>query len=73
MQTISVSEAAKRLNVSYHTVKKWIDLSILPTKVFPGGRLRIAVDELERFYNSLPDASAKREVLESCEIRKANR
>jgi excisionase family DNA binding protein len=54
MQTISPSEAAKRLNVSPHTIKKFIEAGLIKAKVFPSGRLRIAVDDLQEFFASLP-------------------
>jgi excisionase family DNA binding protein len=53
MQTISIAEAARRLNRSNHTVKKWISAGLIKAIVFPGGRLYIEVEELERFYKSL--------------------
>jgi excisionase family DNA binding protein len=70
MQTISIVEAARRLNVSHHTVGKWISSGLLVARVFPGGRRRIEVDELERFWDSLPIAAPNREVSEFREVPK---
>lgn len=72
MQTISISAAAKRMNVSYHTVRKWVDAGLLETKRFPDDRLRIPVDELTRFYDSLPSGSENREIRATCEPPKAS-
>jgi excisionase family DNA binding protein len=70
MQTISIVEAARRLNVSHHTVGKWISSGLLVARVFPGGRRRIEVDELERFWDSLPITTPNREVSEFREVPK---
>lgn len=59
MQTISPAEAAKRLNVSPHTIKKFIEAGLIEAKVFPSGRLRIPVEELSRFYDGLATNAAK--------------
>lgn len=69
MQTISTSEAARRLGYSHHTVRKWINAGLLRAKIFPDGRARIEPSELQRFFDSLPSAE-NRESLEVSERSK---
>lgn len=57
MRTISISEAARLVGCSDHTVKKWVVAGLLPAKVFPSGRTRIEMDELRRFLDGLPPAA----------------
>jgi excisionase family DNA binding protein len=47
--TIPAPEAARRLKASPEAVRFWIRTGDLPAKVFPGGRIRIRVVDVEAF------------------------
>jgi excisionase family DNA binding protein len=53
MQTISISEAARRTGYSRTTVKKWLAAGLLNSRIEPlSGHWRICPDELRRFVES---------------------
>ena len=54
MESMTVAEAARRLNVSNHQVSKWIANGLIEVVLMPSGRKRIEPTELERFWRSLP-------------------
>ena len=54
LETISPQQAASRLNLSPHTVRKWCDAGLLPSKRLPSNRIRIRVSDLDAFYAALP-------------------
>lgn len=54
MKTITPPDVARLLNVDAKTVRKWIAAGLLPGRRFPGGRVRIALQDVEAFYASLP-------------------
>jgi excisionase family DNA binding protein len=62
--TITVPEAARRLNKSAPTVMRYIRLGKLRAKVDPDGRFRIKPADLSAFFHAWPDA--KHEDCESC-------
>ena len=58
-ELIRVRDAARRLGVSYATLKQWIYKGTLRTVQTAGGHHRIAEAELERFLARTPTASAR--------------
>ena len=48
MELITPREAARRLGVSYPTVKQWIYKGVVRTRPTPGGHHRIPASEVER-------------------------
>jgi excisionase family DNA binding protein len=69
MESITISEAARRLNVSHHQIAKWIDAGLITYVEMPSGRKRIEPAELRRFWLSLPRKNFS-EVLEVSEVVK---
>jgi molybdopterin-binding protein len=58
-ELIRVRDAARRLGVSYATLKQWIYKGTLRTVQTAGGHHRIAEAELERFLARTPTASGR--------------
>jgi molybdopterin-binding protein len=56
-QLIRVGDAARRLGVSYATLKQWIYKGTLRTVQTAGGHHRISEAELERFLTRKPPSS----------------
>lgn len=48
-QWLSLSQAAKRLNIHPTTLRRWADNGDIPVMVTPGGHRRFPIVELERF------------------------
>lgn len=67
MESITVSEAARRMNVSNHQVDKWIRDGLIECVEMPSGRKRIEPRELARFWQSLPRRRGKN-LLELSEV-----
>lgn len=63
LETISPQQAASRLNLSPHTVRKWCDAGLLPSKRLPSGRIRISVTDLSEFYRSLPSGQKNAQIV----------
>lgn len=48
-QWLSLSQAAKRLNIHPTTLRRWADNGDIPVMVTPGGHRRFSIAELDRF------------------------
>ena len=53
-EMISITSAAKILDHSPHTVKKWIEAGLIPSKVYPNGRTKVNRSDVVSFFDSLP-------------------
>jgi molybdopterin-binding protein len=67
MELLKPQEAARRINVSYPTLKQWIYQGKIRSVKTPGGHHRIPASEVERLSNARPKkrASARPSGLEA--------
>jgi excisionase family DNA binding protein len=57
---LTFAAVAKRLGVSQHTVKKWVDAgAIKASRPAPGASRRILQSELDAFYSRLKSANSE--------------
>jgi excisionase family DNA binding protein len=70
MKWVCMSEAARQIGVSHHTIRGWIACGELPARIFPKGRKMINVEDIKVFIESRPHACPKSEVLEVLEVLK---
>jgi excisionase family DNA binding protein len=62
---VDTARAARRAGVSVETVRRWIDLGILPARRTPGGgrgpgHFRVDLDDVDRVMSG-PTSARKRE------------
>lgn len=58
-EEFSTGEAAKRLGISFITLKRWIYAGKLKARRTPAGRWRILQSEIDRFLREMPRGPAK--------------
>lgn len=57
--SISLRDAAHRLDVHENTVRRWIDRGILPAEILPSGTRRLRRADVDALSPDAPDVSPK--------------